>query len=124
MGRHPSALRALHDLRQPLPALAQSDATEAGARATRLQVLLYTIALAPLGLAPWFLGFAGPAYAAAATLLGLGFLWHAWRVWRERQDALGRSLENDAAAKRTFRYSLLYLAALFAALPLDRLISA
>ena len=96
----------------------------AGARATRLQILLYTLALAPLGLAPWALGFAGPAYAAAATLLGLGFLWHAWRVWREPQDALGRSLAGDAAAKRTFRFSLLYLAALFAALPLDRLVPA
>jgi protoheme IX farnesyltransferase len=71
---------------------------------------------------PWALGFAGPAYAVAATLLGLRFLWHAWRVWREPQDALGRSLANDAAAKKTFRYSLLYLAALFAALPLDRLV--
>ncbi len=95
-----------------------------GARATRLQILLYTLALAPLGLAPWALGFAGPAYAAAATLLGLGFLWHAWRVWREPQDALGRSLAGDAAAKRAFRYSLLYLALLFAALPLDRLVPA
>jgi protoheme IX farnesyltransferase len=89
-----------------------------------LQILFYTLALAPLGLAPWVLGFAGPAYAAAATLLGLGFLRHAWRVWREPQDALGRSLAGDAAAKRTFRYSLFYLAALFAALPIDRLISA
>ncbi|HYI84993.1 MAG TPA: heme o synthase [Acetobacteraceae bacterium] len=95
-----------------------------GARATRLQILLYTLLLAPLGLAPWALGFAGPAYAVAAALLGLGFLWHAWLVWREPQDALGRSLVRDAAAKRTFRYSLLYLAALFAALPLDRLIPA
>ncbi len=95
-----------------------------GARATRLQILLYTAVLAPLGLAPWVLGFAGPAYAAVAALLGLGFLWHAWRVWREPQDALGRSLAGDAAAKRTFRYSLLYLALLFAALPLDRLLSA
>jgi len=94
-----------------------------GARATRLQVLLYTLALLPVSLAPWALGFSGPAYAAAATLLGLRFLWHAWQVWREPQDALGRSLGKDAAAKRTFRYSLLYLAALFAALPLDRLLS-
>ena len=69
------------------------------------------------------LGFAGPAYAVAAALLGAGFLWHAWRVWREPQDALGRSSVGDAAAKRTFRYSLLYLALLFAALPLDRLVS-
>jgi heme o synthase len=95
-----------------------------GARATRLQILLYTSALVPVSLAPWALGFAGPAYAAAAALLGLGFLWHAWRVWREPQDALGRSLAGDAAAKRTFRYSLLYLALLFGALPLDRLLAA
>lgn len=94
----------------------------AGARATRLQILLYTLVLAPLGLAPWALGFAGPAYAAAATLLGLAFLRHAWRVWREPQDERGRSLVGDAAAKRTFRFSLFYLAALFAALPLDRLV--
>jgi heme o synthase len=93
-----------------------------GARATRLQILLYTLALVALSLAPWALGFAGPAYAAAAALLGLRFLWHAWRVWREPQGALGRSLVKDTAAKRTFRYSLWYLAALFAALPLDRLV--
>ena len=96
----------------------------AGARATRLQILLYTLVLAPTGLAPWAFGFAGPAYAVAATLLGACFVWHAWRVWTEPQDAFGRSLANDVAAKRTFRYSLLYLAALFAALPLDRLIQA
>jgi protoheme IX farnesyltransferase len=94
-----------------------------GARATRLQILLYTAALAPLGLAPG--RWASPARPTRRrALLGLVFLWHAWRVWREPQDALGRSLAGDAAAKRTFRYSLLYLAALFAALPLDRLVPA
>ena len=56
--------------------------------------------------------------------LGLGFLWHAWRVWREPQDEFGRRLAGDAAAKKAVRYSLLYLAALFAAPPLDRLIPA
>ncbi|MBV1796309.1 heme o synthase [Siccirubricoccus sp. G192] len=94
----------------------------AGARETRRQILLYTILLAPLGLAPWALGLAGPAYAVVAAALGLGFLWHAIAVWRERQDEAGRSLAGDAAAKRAFRFSLLHLSLLFAALPADRLL--
>jgi protoheme IX farnesyltransferase len=93
----------------------------AGARETRRQILLYTAALVPLTLAPWFVGFSGPAYAAAAAILGAVFLWHALRVLREAQDETGRSLANDAAAKAAFRYSLYYLFVLFAALALDRL---
>ncbi|WP_237214775.1 heme o synthase [Falsiroseomonas oryziterrae] len=92
-----------------------------GARETRRQVLLYTIALIPVTLAPWFVGFSGLAYAAAAAILGAVFLWHAVRVVREAQDEAGRSLLNDAAARATFKYSLYYLFALFAALAVDRL---
>jgi protoheme IX farnesyltransferase len=94
----------------------------AGPRATRRQILLYTLLLAPLGLAPWFMGFAGPLYAAAALLLGVGFLRHAIAVWRAPQDEAGRSLDNDRAARAAFRFSLIYLAGLFAALALDRLV--
>jgi heme o synthase len=93
----------------------------AGARETRRQVMLYTVLLAPLGLAPWALGFAGPAYAVVAALLGAGFLHQAWRVLRDPQDAEGRSLTKDVPARRCFRYSLLYLAVLFAALAAERL---
>ncbi len=93
-----------------------------GARETRRQILVYTLLLAPLGLAPWALGFAGPAYAVVAGLLGLGFLYYAITVWRDPQDAAGRSLTNDAPARRTFRFSLLYLALLFAALALEHLV--
>jgi heme o synthase len=95
----------------------------AGPRATRRQIMLYTLLLAPLGLAPWALGFAGPSYAWAAALLGAGFLHQAWRVLRDRQDETGRSLTGDAPAKRAFRYSILYLFGLFAALALDRLLT-
>ncbi|MCK8783214.1 heme o synthase [Roseomonas sp. NAR14] len=94
----------------------------AGARETRRQILLYTVLLAPLGLAPWALGFAGPGYAVVAAALGAGFLWHAVAVWRDRQDESGRSLTGDAPAKRAFRFSLIYLAVLFAALAADRLL--
>ena len=94
-----------------------------GARETRRQVMLYTVLLAPLGAAPWLLGLAGPLYGAVSVALGAGFLWHAWRVLRAPQDEAGRSLDNDLAARRAFRFSLLYLAGLFAALPLDRVLS-
>jgi protoheme IX farnesyltransferase len=93
-----------------------------GARATRRQILLYTVALFPLGLAPWLVGFSGPAYAAVAAILGAAFLWHAVRVLREAQDESGRSLANDAAARATFRFSLYYLFVLFGALAVDKLV--
>jgi heme o synthase len=93
-----------------------------GARETRRQVWLYTLALAPLGLAPWAVGFAGPAYALAATALGAWFLWHAHRTRTEAQDEQGESLLRDAAAKRCFRVSILYLFAIFGALALDRIL--
>ncbi len=94
----------------------------AGPRETRRQILVYTVALVPLTLSPWFVGFSGPAYAAVAALLGGVFLFHALRVLREAQDETGRSLANDAAAKATFRYSLYYLFVLFGALAIDRLV--
>ncbi len=93
-----------------------------GARETRRQVLLYSILLAPIGLLPWAVGFSGPAYALAAAALGAVFLWRAWAVWTEPQDEAGRSQANDAAARRLFGFSILYLFALFGALTLDRLL--
>jgi protoheme IX farnesyltransferase len=94
----------------------------AGARETRRQVLLYTLLLVPLSLAPWFVGFSGLAYAAVAAALGAAFIAHAVRVVREKQDDAGRSLVNDQAARKTFRFSLTYLFLLFGALALDRLL--
>ena len=94
----------------------------AGARETRRQIMAYTVLLAPLGLAPWLVGFAGPAYAAVAAVLGAMFLRHAWAVLRDAQDETGRSLTRDAPAKACFRFSLYYLFVLFGALALDRLV--
>ena len=91
-----------------------------GAKETRKQVLIYTIALVPLTLLPWALGFAGWVYAASALLLGLEFLRQSVAVFRDRQDPAGRSLTNDVPAKKAFRYSLLYLALLFVALAVDK----
>jgi heme o synthase len=93
----------------------------AGAKETRRQIVLYTLLLAPLSLAPWLIGFSGLVYGLAATLLGVGFLASVWRVATDRQDPSGISLTNDAPARATFKYSILYLFALFAALAVDRL---
>ncbi|AWV21808.1 Protoheme IX farnesyltransferase [Roseomonas mucosa] len=94
----------------------------AGAKETRRQIMLYTLVLFPLAVSPWPLGLAGPVYGVAAVLLGLGFVFCAWKVLRDDQDPQGRSLTKDAPAKRCFRFSLLHLALLFAALAADRLI--
>lgn len=93
----------------------------AGPRETRRQILLYTLVLLPVTLLPWAVGFSGLIYAASAVLLGIGFLVYMWRVWRDRQDAAGRSLSGEAPARAAFKYSILYLFALFAALAIDHL---
>jgi protoheme IX farnesyltransferase len=93
----------------------------AGARATRRQIMLYTLLLFAASLLPWAIGFSGPVYAFSALALGLGFVTYAWRVLHDRQDAAGVSLTRDAPAKAAFKYSILYLFVLFAALAVDRL---
>src|SRR6201991_2318788 len=83
---------------------------------TRLQILLYTLVLVPLGVAPCFIGLGGVVYLAAAGGIGLWFLWEAIATWREKNE------EKEPAAHRLFGVSLLYLSALFAALIAEKLI--
>jgi protoheme IX farnesyltransferase len=83
---------------------------------TRLQILLYTLVLVPLGVAPVALKTGGPLYLAASAGIGLWFLWEAVAVFRER-DAV-----KEPAAHRLFGVSLLYLAALFAALIVEKMV--
>jgi protoheme IX farnesyltransferase len=93
----------------------------AGARETRRQIVLYSALLVPISLLPWAIGFSGPVYGGTALTLGAGFLARAWRVLCDRQDGQGVSLTRDAPAKAGFRYSIVYLFVLFAALAVDRL---
>ena len=81
----------------------------AGAKETRRQIVIYTLLLLPLSLAPWLIGFSGRVYGLAALVLGVGFLVSVWRVASDRQDASGVSLTNDAPARMAFKYSILYL---------------
>jgi heme o synthase len=94
----------------------------AGAKETRRQILLYTIILVPLTLAPYFMGFSGAAYGITAAVLGLVFLERVYRVITDKQDTKGNSLTGDVPAKAAFKYSVLYLFMLFGALAIDRLI--
>jgi protoheme IX farnesyltransferase len=85
----------------------------AGARSTKLQMMVYTLLLLPIALVPALLHVAGPVYAVAAVLLNLGFIRHAWRVLK--------SADTDMRpARAMFRYSLLYLFLHFALLIIDR----
>jgi protoheme IX farnesyltransferase len=95
-----------------------------GARETRRQVVIFTILLVPLTLAPWLMGFNTWVYGLVAALLGANFLRHAWLTWRDAQDETGVSLTKDMPAKRCFKYSISYLFLLFGALALDRLLLA
>ena len=89
----------------------------AGPRETKRQMLLYTLLLMPVALAPTLLGSVGWLYGLVALGLSLAFIAHAVTVWRAPDDRRGHG-----AARRMFKFSLLYLAVLFAALPLDLLV--
>ncbi len=86
----------------------------AGEKSTRNQMLAYSTLLAPLSVAPWVLGFAGPAFGVLSALLGAAFLWLTFKVW---QDA-GRS-EKLLHEKKLFAFSIFYLFALFGLLIVD-----
>ncbi|WP_096695421.1 heme o synthase [Polaromonas sp. AER18D-145] len=77
---------------------------------TRLQVFLYTLVLFAACLMPFVFQMSGWLYLVVAIGLSLGFSWYGWRLWRNYSDAL---------ARKTFRFSLIHLSVLFAALLLD-----
>ena len=81
-----------------------------GEEFTRLHLLLYTLLLAAVTLLPFASGMSGFFYLGAALVLDAVFLGYAVAIWRRYSDAL---------AKRTFAYSIFYLAMLFGALMVD-----
>ena len=80
---------------------------------TRLQILLYTIVLFAACLMPFAYGMSSWIYLAAAVALSMGFCYYAIKLWQHYSDAL---------ARKTFRFSLIHLSALFAALLVDHYI--
>jgi protoheme IX farnesyltransferase len=80
---------------------------------TRLQILLYTIVLMASCLMPFVYGMSSWLYLAVAVVLSIGFIGYAVALYRDYSDEL---------ARKTFRFSLIHLSALFAALLLDHYI--
>ena len=101
------ALYRVEDYRQSgLPMLPVTHGNEF----TRLHIFLYTLLLAAACLMPFAFGMSSWLYLVCATVLSLGFIAYAVALMREYSDAL---------ARKTFRFSLIHLTALFAAFLLD-----
>ncbi|MCS6809759.1 MAG: heme o synthase [Tepidimonas sp.] len=101
------ALYRVEDYRQSgLPMLPVTH----GSAFTRLHILLYTLVLLAACLLPFLLRMNGWLYLLAALVLNAGFIAHAWRLWRSY---------SEQQARRTFRFSLLHLSLLFAAMLVD-----
>jgi protoheme IX farnesyltransferase len=81
-----------------------------GAEFTRLHVFLYTLVLFAATLLPFVAGMSGVVYLVAAVVLGAIFCVYGWNLWRAYTDRLARA---------TFRFSIVHLALLFAALLVD-----
>ncbi len=77
---------------------------------TRLQVLLYTLVLFAACLMPFIYGMSSWLYLVVAVVLSIGFCGYGFALWRNYSDAL---------ARKTFRFSLIHLSVLFAALLVD-----
>jgi protoheme IX farnesyltransferase len=81
-----------------------------GPRYTQLMIVLYTLILFAVSLLPYAIRMSGLVYLVAAVALGGMFLLYAVQLWRDYSDELARA---------TFKYSIVYLAALFSALLVD-----
>ena len=90
----------------------------AGPDETRKQILLYSIVLAPVGVAPTLFGFSGLLYGAVAFVCGALMVALAWRVYRDRSGPAA-----PAGARKLFAFSLLYVFVLFAALLADNVLA-
>ena len=91
----------------------------AGPDATRLQILLYTIVLVAIAVAPWPLGYFDAVYGVTSLVLGAGMMWLAIEVYRHREGK-----QALRATRRLFAFSILYLFALFATLLLEVVVRA
>jgi protoheme IX farnesyltransferase len=77
---------------------------------TRLQILLYTFVLMASCLMPFAYGMSSWLYLVSALILSVMFIAYAWALWRNYSDEL---------ARKTFKFSLIHLSVLFAALLVD-----
>jgi protoheme IX farnesyltransferase len=84
-----------------------------GDASTRRQILLYTLILVPLGVAPWAFGYTGALYGITAVMMGAVMVALGWQVLLESRPA-------ERASRNLFAFSILYLFLLFAVLLVER----
>jgi len=85
-----------------------------GNRSTQNQIFAYALLLAPVGVLPYAMGFAGLAYGIVSVCAGAAFVWFAFRCWRMPSDD-----KAMLPAKRLFAFSIVYLFVLFGTLILE-----
>ena len=78
----------------------------AGEKETRNQIFIYSMLLAPLGVLPWAMGFAGSVYAIVSMTFGAVFMYLATRVWKDDGE--------EGEARKLFAFSIMYFFVLFA----------
>lgn len=89
-----------------------------GERSTQNQIFAYSFLLCASALAPAFIGFASLAYGAAAAVLSAGFMFYAFKLWRENE-----TVAMKKSARKLFAFSLIYLFAIFLVLAADILVT-
>jgi protoheme IX farnesyltransferase len=81
-----------------------------GMEFTKLQIMLYTIALIATTMLPFAVGMSGLIYLATAAVLGVIFFYYSWQIYRHYTDLI---------ARKAFTFSIIYLSILFAVLLVD-----
>jgi protoheme IX farnesyltransferase len=89
----------------------------AGPDRTRLEIMLYALALAPIGVLPYAIGFASLAYGLISSVCGIGLAACAVATYREREGEAAKH-----AARRLFWFSIIYLFTLFLVLVVERVL--
>lgn len=89
-----------------------------GEKATKNHIMLYTLAMVPVTLLPWYFGFADLIYGVTAALLGGMFIWLSYALLTDKKSVD----EDNASARKVFFFSIFYLFALFAVLGIENLI--
>lgn len=90
----------------------------AGNRSTQNQILAYSIVLAPVAVAPYFMGFAGPTYGVVSAVFSAAFVWFSVKCWQMPSDN-----KEMVPAKKLFGFSILYLFVLFGVLIIQALLN-
>ncbi len=101
-------MRDYDDAHVPMMPNAVSEAS------TRNQMLIYAVLLAPIGVLPYIMGFAGITFGAVSVVAGIMFAWMTYRVWK-----IAGADPKLMAEKRLFAFSLIYLFALFGVLLIE-----